>query len=55
VGVKELMPILATTRVGRFYRTTIPREVRKLLELREGDEIVWIYNDDKVIIKKRGW
>ncbi|MEM0235804.1 AbrB/MazE/SpoVT family DNA-binding domain-containing protein [Thermofilum sp.] len=30
---------MARARVGRYYRTTIPREVRKILELRENDEI----------------
>ncbi|RLG75940.1 MAG: hypothetical protein DRO12_04925 [Thermoprotei archaeon] len=48
------MPILAVTRVGRYYRTTIPREVRKLLELKENDEIEWLFEDGKIIVKKRG-
>ena len=52
MGVKELMPILATTRVGRFYRTTIPREVRKLLELREGDEIAWVLEENRIVVEK---
>jgi len=30
---------MARTRIGRYYRTTIPREVHKLLELRESDEV----------------
>jgi len=54
MGVLEIMPVLATTRVGRFYRTTIPREARKLLELKEGDEIEWIFENSKIIIKKKG-
>ena len=54
MGVKELMPVLAVTRIGKFYRTTIPREVRKLLELNEGDEIEWIFEDNRVILKKKG-
>ena len=32
------MPVLAVTRVGKYHRMTIPREVRKLLELNENDE-----------------
>mgnify|MGYP000613175243 FL=1 len=48
------MPVLAITRVGRYYRTTIPREVRKLLGISENDEIVWIFEDGKVIIRKKG-
>ena len=46
------MAILAKTRVGRYYRTTIPREVRKLLGIREGDEIQWMYEDGKVVVRK---
>jgi hypothetical protein len=30
-------PTLSRTRVGRYNRTTIPREVRKLLGISEGD------------------
>ncbi len=48
------MPILAVTRVGRYYRTTIPREVRKLLELEENDEVEWLFEDGKLIVRKRG-
>jgi len=33
------MPVLARTRVGRGYRTTMPREVRKLLGIGESDEV----------------
>jgi len=39
------MPVLAVTRVGRYYRTTIPREVRKFLDVNE--------NDGRIIIKKK--
>jgi len=46
------MPVLAKTRIGKGYRTTIPREVRKFLELTEGDEIEWIYNNGRIIIRK---
>ena len=32
---------MATTKVGRDFRVTVPREVRELLELSEGDELVF--------------
>jgi AbrB family looped-hinge helix DNA binding protein len=54
MGVLESMPVLAVTRVGRYYRTTIPREVRKLLDINENDEIEWVFEDSKVIVRKRG-
>jgi AbrB family looped-hinge helix DNA binding protein len=38
---RQAMVVLTTTKVGRSYRVTLPQEVRELLELREGDEIVF--------------
>ncbi|MEM1633636.1 MAG: AbrB/MazE/SpoVT family DNA-binding domain-containing protein [Sulfolobales archaeon] len=46
------MPVMARTRIGRYYRTTIPREIRKLLELRENDEIEWVFENGTVYIRK---
>ncbi len=54
MGAVEFMLDLAVTRVGKFYRTTVPREVRKILEPKENDEIEWILDDGKIIIKKKG-
>lgn len=54
VGVVEFMPVLAVTRIGKYYRTTVPREVRKLLGVDENDEVEWIFEDNKVIIRKKG-
>jgi len=53
VGAIEHMPVLAITKVGRYYRTTIPREVKKLLNINENDEIEWVFEDNKVIIRKK--
>jgi len=53
VGAVELMPVLAVTRIGKYYRTTVPREVRKLLGVDENDEVEWIFEDNKVIIRKK--
>lgn len=33
------MPVLARTKVGRGYKTTVPREVRRLLGLEKNDEV----------------
>jgi len=46
------MPTMARTRVGRYYRTTIPREVRKLLELRDNDEVEWVFENGAVYVRK---
>jgi len=53
VGAVELMPVLATTRIGKYYRTTVPREVRRILELKENDEIEWILESDRVVVRRR--
>lgn len=54
MGAVEFMPVLAVTRIGRYYRTTIPREVRKLLGLNENDEVEWVFEDGKIVVRKRG-
>mgnify|MGYP001772579152 CR=1 FL=1 len=46
----EDMPVLPVTRVSKHYRTTIPREVRKLLGLNENNEIEWVFESGKVVI-----
>ena len=53
MGAIESMPILAVTKVGRYCRTTIPREVRKLLNISENDEIEWIFKDNEIVVRKR--
>ena len=54
MGAIVFMPVLAVTRVGRYYRTTVPREVRRLLGIEENDEVEWVFENGKVIIRKRG-
>jgi AbrB family looped-hinge helix DNA binding protein len=45
-------PTLSRTRIGRYSRTTIPREVRRLLGITEGDFVEWVYEDGKVIVRR---
>ena len=44
--------VLKVTRLGRYHRTTVPEEVRKLLSLKEGDEIAWILEKSKIIVER---
>lgn len=44
--------MLARTRIGRYFRTSVPREVRKILEVSENDEIEWILNDGVIVVRK---
>ena len=46
--------VLKVTRLGRYHRTTVPEEVRKLLGLREGDEIEWIFEGNRITVRKKG-
>jgi len=46
--------VLASTKVGRRYRTTVPREVRKILDLGKEDEVEWAFEDGRVFVRKRG-
>ena len=48
------MPVLARTRIDKNNRTTVPREVRKLLEIVNGDTIEWVYEEGRVYIRKAG-
>jgi AbrB family looped-hinge helix DNA binding protein len=48
------MPLLSRTKIGRDLRTTVPREVRKILDIREGDIVEWVYEDEKIVIRRGG-
>lgn len=52
VGAIEIMPVSAVTLIGKYFRTTVPREVRKLLGINENDSIEWVFEDGKIIIRK---
>jgi len=52
VGVIEFMLVLAVTCIGKYYRTTVLRGVRKILELNENDEIEWVLENDRIVVRK---
>jgi len=43
---------LDKTKVGLSYRTTVPETVRKLLQIKIGDEVAWVYDGINIIVKK---
>jgi len=51
VGISKRV-VLKTTRLGRYHRTTVPEEVRKLLNLREGDKIAWILEESRIVVER---
>jgi len=52
--VGAIVPVLARTKIGRGYRTTVPREVRRLLGLNEDDLVEWVFEDGRVIVRRGG-
>ena len=44
--------ILSRIKIGKYYRTTVPREVGKILELKENEEVEWFLEDGKIIIRR---
>jgi bifunctional DNA-binding transcriptional regulator/antitoxin component of YhaV-PrlF toxin-antitoxin module len=47
--------ILDKTRIGRFYRTTVPENVRKILNIGQGDFVEWIFNDGRIFVRKASY
>jgi len=51
------MAVLAIVKVRRDFRVTIPKKVRELLELKQGDEVVFFTVEDwkgRVCFRKSG-
>jgi AbrB family looped-hinge helix DNA binding protein len=46
------MPLLSRTKLGRDLRTTVPREVRKILDIKEGDTVEWVFEYGKIIVRR---
>ena len=44
--------VLSKTKIGRYNRTTVPEGARKFLEVKEGDEIEWVFSDGKICVRK---
>ena len=44
---------MITTKVDKMGRTVIPSPIRKMLNIKEGDYVEWIVDDDKVFVRKR--
>jgi AbrB family looped-hinge helix DNA binding protein len=41
----------AIAKVGRRGQITIPRAIRRRLEVKEGDSVAFVYQDDDIVIK----
>ncbi|MEM1772863.1 MAG: hypothetical protein QXQ71_03460 [Desulfurococcaceae archaeon] len=52
VGAIGFTPVLARTGIGKYYRATVPREVRGLLELGENDEVKYVFENRTIYVRK---
>ena len=46
------MGVVAVTKVFNRGQTYIPIDIRKILELKDGDKVVWFEEGGKIYIKK---
>jgi hypothetical protein len=44
--------ILEKAWVGAYHRTTVSEGVRKILGAAKGDDVVWIYEDGRVLVDR---
>lgn len=44
--------IAGITKIHGDYKTTIPKRVRELINIKKGDVLVWVYEDKKITIMK---
>ena len=43
---------MGIAKITRNYQVTLPRDIRKVISVREGDEIMFIVEDDRVLLTK---
>lgn len=46
------LEVFAVSKVFQRGKTQIPKEVRKALELRDGDRVLWYYKDGEIFVKR---
>ena len=44
--------IIHISRVYDYGKTTIPKEVREKLRIKDGDKLIWYEEDGRVFVKK---
>ena len=43
---------LAITEISGRFQTTIPKEVRDRLEVTQDDKVLWLEEDNKIVVRK---
>lgn len=46
--------LLRRTKIGKGGVTTVPHEVRKILNVKEGDMLEWVYEEGKILVRREG-
>jgi bifunctional DNA-binding transcriptional regulator/antitoxin component of YhaV-PrlF toxin-antitoxin module len=48
------MKIIAKTKITNSSLTTVPKAVKLFLNLRNGDSLEWVVNNDNIMVKRVG-
>lgn len=43
---------MGIAKITRNYQITLPKDIRKIISLKEGDEVMFVVEDDKVLLTK---
>ena len=44
--------IIGLTKISQNFQTRIPKDVAKILKVREGDRILWIRDGQRIYVRK---
>ena len=44
--------VLGLTKISQHFQTRIPRDVVEILKVKEGDRLLWIWDGDRVYVKR---
>jgi len=52
MSYRETRKILEISRIYQHGKTQVPSVIRKLLQLKDGDSLVWSLENGKIIVEK---
>lgn len=44
---------MAETRITSKYQVTIPKKIRKMYQIKEGDELIFMPHGEKILVEKK--
>jgi len=45
--------MLSKTKISKGYLTVVPKEVRRVSRIQEGDFLEWSFEDDRIVVRPR--